>query len=183
MGVCPQRKEMVTLYAGRSLKEHLKHETKTNYMEVVMQMALTLEFVGKCNYVHNCICLDNFCINQDSNTGKIMVSLVGFGRQCQVTGTCYYAYHHNRHYPPHPSPELKRGERSLTPASDVYSFALLLYTGFRSHRVGYITREWVSWVLSSRRPEERPSLEELRKVIERFYHPQPQRVMTMTMRE
>lgn len=174
---------MVTLYAGRNLNEHLKNDSnKTNYMEVVMQMALTLEFVGKCNYVHNCICPKDFCINQDTNTGKIMVSLVGFGRHCQARGTCYYAYHNNSHFPPHPSPELEKGERSLTHASDVYSFALLLYRSFSGHRVGYITRAWVDRVLNSRSPEERPSLEELRNVIECFYHPQPQGSV-MTMRE
>ncbi|KAK4295437.1 hypothetical protein Pmani_032007 [Petrolisthes manimaculis] len=101
------------------------------------------------------------------------VTLVGFGRQCRDGGTFYHAYHHNRQYAPYPSPELVGGGRSITHASDVYSFAQVLQTAFRGHQIGYITKVWTKRVLNSDCPQDRPSLEELRKLLEPFYRPQP----------
>ncbi|KAK3858566.1 hypothetical protein Pcinc_035252 [Petrolisthes cinctipes] len=36
---------------------------KTNLTDIVLEMALAVQLVGKCNHVHNCICMDNFCID------------------------------------------------------------------------------------------------------------------------
>ncbi|KAK3858568.1 hypothetical protein Pcinc_035254 [Petrolisthes cinctipes] len=67
-------------------------------------MSLALESVGKCNHVHNCICMDNFCIS-DLNS-DVQVTLVSFGRSCPAQS--FNTFHSNEHCVPFPSPELSR---------------------------------------------------------------------------
>ncbi|KAK3858567.1 hypothetical protein Pcinc_035253 [Petrolisthes cinctipes] len=152
---------MITLYAGVNLKGFIKNRSmkKSNYIEIFIKMSLALESVGKCNYIHNCICIDNFCISVSDE--DVQVTLVSFGRSCPAQSTSFHSSHFNKHCAPFPSPELSRGEKCLTHASDVYSFARVLTTTFRGHRIGDITRDWADRVLLSRSPEERPKLEEL----------------------
>ncbi|KAK4291182.1 hypothetical protein Pmani_035977, partial [Petrolisthes manimaculis] len=104
---------------------------KADYIEILVKISLALESVEKCNYVHNCICMDNFCISDLSSDVK--VTLVSFGRSCPAQS--FNTSRSNKHCTPFPSPELSQGEKCLTPASDVYSLARVLATTFRGHRI------------------------------------------------
>lgn len=128
-------------------------------------MSLALECLGKCNHVHNCICMDNFCIS--NLNGEVQVTLVNFGRAYPAMAIPHHIPNFNKRCAPFPSPELARGEERLTHASDVYSFARLLATTFRGHSIGDINKDWVDRVLLSRSPEERPKIEELIMVLNR----------------
>lgn len=149
---------------------HMKDDPqmmKTNYIDLLVKMAYSVELLGKCNYVHNCVCLENFCISD--SVKNVRVTLVSFGRSCPAQS--FHTPPFDQQSAPFPSPELSRGEKCLTHASDVYSFARVLTTTFRGHRIGDITRDWADRVLLSRSPEERPKIEELITVLNRSKQP------------